>query len=184
MAGQAAGKVYVSDGANSGAWTAHSTFSGAFGNALLHVREQQTANVNSSNAFTANTWSTATVNTVVTNEISGSSLSSNNITLPAGTYFCMFKVPTMSTVSFAGKPRLRNTTAGTTLVVGSSFFQNQSTSDSQWMILHGSGKFTLGASSTLNVQMWMTANEGTYTAVAGGHGEVEVYAEAYFWKVA
>ncbi len=52
---------------------------------LLHVRDEKTAGTDGGTSTSA-TWHTRALNTVKTNEISGASLSSNQITLPAGTY--------------------------------------------------------------------------------------------------
>ncbi len=52
---------------------------------LLHVRDEKTANTEGG-ASSAATFNIRTINTVKTNEISGASLTSNVITLPAGTY--------------------------------------------------------------------------------------------------
>tara|TARA_R100000329_G_C7566999_1_gene200602 strand:+ start:32 stop:604 length:573 start_codon:yes stop_codon:yes gene_type:complete len=54
---------------------------------LLHVRDEKGTLVHGGSAG-ANTDNIRVLNTVKTNEITGASLSSNQITLPAGTYFC------------------------------------------------------------------------------------------------
>jgi len=53
---------------------------------LLHVQDEKGTLVHGGSA-SAGTDNIRVLNTVVTNEISGASLSSNQITLPAGTYF-------------------------------------------------------------------------------------------------
>jgi len=58
---------------------------GVFENQLLHVRDEKSASTNGGSSSAG--YQTRTLNTVVTNEITGASLSSNQITLPAGTFF-------------------------------------------------------------------------------------------------
>jgi hypothetical protein len=53
---------------------------------LLHVQDEKGTTTHGGSA-SANTDNIRTLNTIKTNEISGASLSSNQITLPAGTYF-------------------------------------------------------------------------------------------------
>lgn len=182
VASATANKVYVSDGAGSGAWTAHSTFSGVFGNALLHARELQGAGVNSGSAFTSSTWNTVFMNTTPTNEISGSSLNAGTgeVTLPTGTYFCIGRVNLKSSSTPIFKLRLRNITAGTTLIVGPQF-----TGYSPGGIDlsgHVIGRFTLGSSQVIALQCYPNAT------TTGGQsymstGEAEVYAEFWVWKL-
>lgn len=59
---------------------------------VLHVRDEKTAST-SGGASSATTDNVRTLNTVVTNEITGASLGSNRITLPAGTYFIEASAP-------------------------------------------------------------------------------------------
>jgi len=59
---------------------------------LLHVEDQKTSGSHGGSSV-ATTWTTRTLNTVVSNEISGASLSSNQITLPAGKYYFEASAP-------------------------------------------------------------------------------------------
>jgi len=67
---------------------------------LLHVIEEQAAGTNGHNDgnFVSGAYRTRVLNKVLTNEISGASVASNQITLPAGTYFIEAQSP--------GKPEL------------------------------------------------------------------------------
>jgi len=62
---------------------------------LLHVRDEKSATTNGGDAA-AGTDNIRVLNTVVTNEITGASLASNRITLPAGTYYCDATAPVFS----------------------------------------------------------------------------------------
>ena len=52
---------------------------------ILHVQDQKTAGTHGG-TFTSGAWRTRDLNTVITNTITGASLATNQITLPAGTY--------------------------------------------------------------------------------------------------
>ena len=52
---------------------------------VMHVQDQKTAGTHGG-TFTSGAWRTRDLNTVLTNTITGASLASNQITLPAGTY--------------------------------------------------------------------------------------------------
>ena len=82
------------EGYNGSAWGA---IGGADGGALklLHVRDEKSATTNGGDA-SAGTDNIRVLNTVVTNEITGASLASNQITLPAGTYYCDATAPVFS----------------------------------------------------------------------------------------
>ena len=63
-----------------------------FSDNLIHVRDEKSANT-AGGTFTGAAWRTRDLNTVPTNQISGASVSSNRITLPAGDYFAMGWAP-------------------------------------------------------------------------------------------
>ena len=59
---------------------------GKFESQLFHVRDEKSSGTSGGN-FSSGSYVTRTLNTSLTNEISGASLSSNQITLPSGTYY-------------------------------------------------------------------------------------------------
>ena len=71
------------------------SISGAYESALLEVVHEETSGTSGGTA-TSGSFQTRTLNTVKTNEITGASLSSNQITLPSGTYFCDAVAPCYS----------------------------------------------------------------------------------------
>lgn len=163
-----------------------------FGGQLLHVREEQSAGVTSSSSVTNFSWNTQVLNTVKTNEISGASLASNVITLPAGTYFikaegCPYEFTTTSGGGSKSRTKLKNNTAGTTLLIGVT----------QGNVLGGSGfgsvcplvsrvegRFTLAGTSNVELQTYIYFNNSVSVPNVQNIGEVEVYAEVFIWKVA
>ena len=81
----------VSDGTN---WQTIVKSSSATTNAFLHLQDQKTSGTEGGN-FTSGAWNTRTLNTEVTDTI-GSTLSSNQFTLPAGTYYIEASAPAYS----------------------------------------------------------------------------------------
>jgi hypothetical protein len=107
------------------------------------------------------------------------SLSSNQVTFTAGTYYCQATAPAFAANSH--KLRLRNVTDGVTLIVGNSEYGNST----YWV--HNTarlvGQFTITSAKALELQHYITTARatdglGTYT----NSGEVEVYAILECWK--
>ena len=154
---------------------------GKFESALLHVRDEKAQGTASGSAGTTTTQ-TRVLNTVVTNEISGASLSSNQITLPAGTYFIISRVPTFMTQ--AHKAYLRNITDSTNTIIGSSLYATSTYEGHNDSMIYG--RFTISAQKVFEIRH--------YTAVARASnglgvqtdlsGIIEVFADVQIWKVA
>jgi hypothetical protein len=146
---------------------------------LLHVREEQTSGTNGGSTV-ATTWTARVLNTVKTNEITSASLSSNQITLPAGTYEVWATAPFHK--PNACKMRLRDTTGAATLIAGSSIYADAS--DNSPCEPKVVGRFTLGAASVLELQYYAGAVKATDgLGIAVTSGEVEVYAEVMIREV-
>lgn len=152
---------------------------------LLHVREEQAANTQSASGITTSTWNTLVLNTTKTNEITGASLTSNQITLPAGTFEIEALANWYSTASSgtAGlKTRLMNITDATVVLYG----LNQS------LVVSGGGavatqctatlrgRFTLAGTKALELQMYRVGNAGAALALNQG---VEVYTDVLIKRV-
>jgi len=149
-----------------------------FSTKLLHVRDEK-ASGTSGGGFTSGSFVTRTLNTSMTNEISGASLSSNQIILPSGTYFIYARAPAFSVDRH--KIKLRNVTDSSDTLIGSSTFCATNVSGDGWII----GRFTIASSKTFEIQNrceTTKAIEGL--GVAQGFSVVEVYADVQIWKVA
>lgn len=174
----AAGNVPTSDGAGGVTWATPTAGDTA---PLLHVRDEK-ASGTAGGSITAGSWYTRDLNTVKTNEITGASLASNEITLPAGTFECDARVPAFRTNSH--KARLYNTTGAATLLVGSSEYAGQAGNyGTTWSAVRG--RFTLASSSVIRIEHRASvggdvANKG----LASSYGEVEVYAEIQIRQIA
>jgi hypothetical protein len=112
----------------------------------------------------------------LTNEISGASLASNQITLPAGTYDVDIVCPTNGAVTLA-KARLYNVTDATYVMEGISSTAPNSASDLMSLL---KGTLVLAATKVLEVRHYTgvaIATSGLGIAVSQG---AEVYTEAIF----
>ena len=128
--------------------------------------------------FTLGAWRTRVLNYEDSDTDSICSLSSNQITLSAGTYICSISAPATSVNRH--KAKLRNTTASTNLLTGTSEFAYPNVSNRSFI----SGKFTVAASQALEVQHVCETSNTTYGfGVATNAGVPEVYTVAEFWKV-
>ena len=153
--------------------------SDSFASNIYHVRHQVASGTDGGTA-TGGGWRTRTINTEVTDDITAT-LSSNQITLPAGDYWCEIWA---SAIDVQGhKLRLRNVTAGSTVLVGFSNGTQTSSSLDEVGIIRG--KFTIAGSQALEIQSYPINSTSTIGfGRALSTGEVEVYVDAVFWKIA
>lgn len=150
-----------------------------FSNKLLHVQDQKATTVTGGTA-TAVTWNPRTLNTVVTNEITGSSLSSDEITLPAGTYYYDITAPAYRVD--AHKLRLNNVTDVSVQATGRNMYtegvSNVSTDAKM------TGRFTIASPKAFDLEHFTNATHtGTGLGPSVNDGSAEVYADVKFWKV-
>ena len=152
---------------------------GKFESALLHVRDEKSSGTNGG-TFTSGSFETRTLNTSMTNEISGASLSSNQIILPSGTYFIFAFAPC---VAGDHKLKLRNITDSSDTLIGTSERANSSTDVfSKSFVI---GRFTISAQKTFELQHRTGTTQSTNGfGVPVSFSVVEVYADAQIWKVA
>lgn len=154
-----------------------------FGGQLFHIRDQKTSGT-VGQTLTATSWNTRVLQTSVTNEISSASLSSNQISLPAGTYFIMGDAVYggVGGATNYGILRLRNITGSTTLVDGGTpgYYSIGSASNN---LINNSikGRFTLAGTTTIELQHYVS-NAGTMQPLSIS-STPEVYADILIWKV-
>lgn len=145
---------------------------------LLHVREEQAATL-AGGTFTSGAQRTRVLNTTKTNEISGSALSSNQITLPAGTYFCMASAPGNACGTHIAQ--LYNTTDSATILTGTSEGAGSSIPTRS----HVNGRFTLSGVKVLELRHICTTTQATNgLGLPTSLAVTETYAEVLIWKVA
>jgi len=156
---------------------------GVFESQLLHVRDEKTASTNAGTA-TGGQFTKRTLNTVKTNEISSARLSSDQITLPAGTYY-MFGLAPANRCN-GHKTRLRNVTDSSTAIVGLNTHTSsgQDIDDDKAFCI---GRFTISGQKVFEFQHYVTttrSTDGFGIASTASAGEVAVYADVQIWKVA
>lgn len=153
------------------------TATSSFDSQLLHVRDEKISGSHGG-TFTSGAWQTRVLNTVVTNEITGASLASNQITLPAGTFYIEADAPALNVGGH--KSRLFNITDTADVIIGTSEFTNVSTTPRSKV----RGRFVLAASKVLELQHRSQTTQTTNGfGSASSFGVVEVYAEVRIWKV-
>ena len=143
----------------------------------------QKASGTNGGTFTSGAWRTRDLNTTRgTNSISGSSLSSNQFTLPSGTYR-IFTRCQGSEVNYH-KAKLRNITDSSDVLIGSSNFNLTSYGNISDSIINGI--FTISSQKTFELQHYCTAtyaNTGFGNAVSIS-GITEIYSSVELWKLA
>lgn len=130
--------------------------------------------------FTQESWVTRTLNTVDLNGITGASVASNQITLPAGTYTIEASAPAFKVGLH--RARLYNVTAAAALVEGSSEKSDASDSTTTRSVIVGA--FTLSEESVLDIRHRCSVT-GTDTGlgVAANMGIAEVYTMVTIEKI-
>lgn len=162
-----------------------STEAKPFSSQLFHAQDQKSSGTDGG-TFTAGDWRTRDINTTVTNEITGASLASNQITLPAGTYYIEARSPVYSGGSALSnhQARLRDITGSSDLLLGSSEIVIQgaaSTGSSGRSYI--SGRFTLSVESDLEIQHRCTVTASNNGFGAGAGFGTEVFTDVKIWKV-
>jgi len=143
---------------------------------MMHVQDQQASGT--SKTEDASTVNTQTLNTIISNEIVGASLSSNAITLPAGTYY----VKGSSPVVMAGISRLRLTDFTTDHVTGTNGygFNSGYYSGSDSVL---DGMFTLNTSKTFYLVLDCSTAPGVNRFPPLANGVFERYSELQIWQL-
>jgi len=140
----------------------------------------------SAGTFTGNTWVTRNLNTEDNDAGSLCTLSSNQITLVAGTYRCDIVVPANAVQGHAA--RLYNVTADEEIIRGTAEWINSggigADTVTTWSKIKG--QFTIVASQALEVQHYCLSNNGVATTSLGRRvftSSNNVYTVAEFWKL-
>ncbi|MBO9589054.1 hypothetical protein [Devosia sp.] len=149
-----------------------------YGFPLLHVRDAKAVGVGGgTNVAGANI---RVLNTVITNDF-GATLSSNRVTLPAGTYFLEASAPGHGVARH--QVYIVNVTAGVDVIFGVNEYSNNTAL--QQVNASISGRFTLASSSMIELRHYMqvvTADVGLGVPKSVT-GYPEVYADMKIWKL-
>ncbi len=143
------------------------------------IRDEKAQNT-AGGTFTSGAWRTRDLTTEVSDAGGYASVSSNQITLAAGTYRVRIIAPAQATDRH--QARLQNITGGTTLLVGTSEYAgsaggNQTQSHSVIV-----GRITLGGSTVVEVQHQCQTTSSSNGFGAGSNFTTEVYTVVEMWK--
>jgi hypothetical protein len=146
----------------------------------MYVRDEKS---NGTGGGVATNGATArTLNTVKVNTISGASLASNAVTLPAGTYEYVGSVPGYQCNAF--QAQLWNSTDGAAVDMGTSETSTASSGAQARSVVRGT--FTITSSKSFQLRhLQVNGSAGTFGQPASNANSVaEVYAEILFRKIA
>lgn len=147
----------------------------------LKVSDQKASGTAGGSSLAADITQVRTLNTTDINTIAGASLAANEITLPAGTYDALLRAPGYQTNGH--KAFLYNTTDSTYTLIGSGSLATAATAISTDSIVMG--QFTITSAKNFKLRHYTAAVRSTDgLGVAITSGQVEVYSEAIFKKVA
>jgi len=147
---------------------------------IIVVQDQKAANT-AGGTFTSGAWRTRDINTEVVDTGNHCSISSNQITLAAGTYECIIRAPAYQVDNHRCK--LYNITDSSDVLLG----ESARTSATVGSISHSqiTGRFVLAAQKTLEIQHFCSASSATQGfGFPVNDGSVEIYTTAFFRKVA
>lgn len=151
----------------------------------MMMREEQPNGTNSATSYSSGADNLVTLNTVVFNTISGASLASNQITLPAGTYDVSGVVNAYHSLTVTAYGRLSLvTTDGTTLLTGLNLLNGAPNAGSTVFAddMKIQGRFVLASTKTINfIARTSNMNSGRNLAFAS---QAEVYSTLEIRKVA
>ena len=132
--------------------------------------------------FLSGAWRTRTLNTVKTNTVTGASLASNQLTLPAGTYWVDARAPGHQCGSH--QTRLYNATTAAVLLSGTNGYSNAAAAYAG-NVCFISGSVTLAGASAIEVQHYCdTTRNGDGFGTAATTGAVETYTQLTVWRTA
>lgn len=148
--------------------------------AFAYFEDQKAANTDGGSGSTS--YATRTLNTEVHNSITGASLSSNQVTLPTGTYLAEGRCPALRVNGH--KCRLYNATAASVIAYGTSEFGAVGTGSivQTWSTVVT--KFVLASASAVQLEhaLQNTTNGADYGLAVNKTG-VEVYSTLKIWKL-
>ena len=165
-------------GASAPEWAAAGGSGGGLYSAYICIQDQKTQNT-AGGTFTAGAWRTRDLNTEVADTGNHASITSNQITLAAGTYQCRIKCPAFAVNNHQAK--LYNIDDSADVVIGSTEYSRVATGygHTSSMII---GRFTLAATKVLEVQHYCNTTFATEGFGTQANFTTEVYTIAEFWK--
>ena len=128
----------------------------------------------------ATTWTKRTLNTTLVNNITGASIATSVITLPAGSYLISASAPCYESNTF--KIRLQNTTDATTAILGTSEYDGSSSVQTRTFL---NGFVTITGTKNFELQHWVqTARINLGFGYPTSAGVSEIYSTIQITRVA
>jgi hypothetical protein len=153
-----------------------------WGHAPDVIIEDQKSQNTAGGTATSGSWATRTLNTLVRNNGTLASLSSNQFTLPAGSYYISWSAPAY--YCNYHQTRLQNITDTTTAGVGTSAHSGNAVADTATTRSCGAAVVTLAASKAFEIQHQVTVTRATDGFGVAANFTTEVYGRVEITKVA
>lgn len=148
---------------------------------FFHVIDQKTQNTGGGTSTNNATWIDRILNVTLVNQITGSSLTSNQITLPAGNYYIEATSPYYSgAASYALRTRLYNNTDSVAVLYSPSDSLTQQKSSALV------GYFSIPTNKALSLQYNLSSGSNVVNGLGqpnNNSGVSEIYSEVRIWKV-
>lgn len=152
---------------------------GGFYDAYICVQDEKAQNT-SGGTFTSNAWRTRDINEKQADTANICSITSNQITLAAGTYRCLISAPARRVNKH--QTRLYNATDATAILTGTPETSNNTDNTQTRSFI--AGRFTLSAQKTLEVQHYCTTTANNDGFGLATNSTTEIYTIAEFWREA
>lgn len=149
------------------------------GGDYICIRDEKTQNTDGG-TFTSGAWRVRDLNTETADTGGDASLSSNQITLTAGSYRCRIIAP--ATQCGRHQAQLYNTTDAATTIIGTSEFSGAAASTVPQTASVIAGRFTIAGSKTFEVQHQCEVTKATVGFGVASNFTTEVYTVAEFWR--
>ena len=132
--------------------------------------------------FNTGAWRTRVLNTTVVNTISGCVLSSNQVTLTAGTYWIQAEAPALNVTEH--RVLFYNVTDSSNAVLGTSGAYLAAVTVNAGGVARLEGPITIAGTKVFELRHRCSTTRATNgLGIPNGYGEVEVYANLWIWKV-
>jgi hypothetical protein len=151
-----------------------------YGN-VAYFRDEQTSGTNGG-TFTSGSFVTRVLNSTVVNTISGCTLTSNQVSLPAGTYWIIGNAPALNCDSH--RALIYNVTDSATALLGASGSLSTSATVNDGSIAIVQGPITIASTKTISLRHRCQTTRATNgLGLAASFSETEIYAQLWIWKV-
>lgn len=176
----ALGSLYplIFDGTNFRAITIAAGAANTVSTAPDIILQDQKSSGTNGGTFTSGAWRTRDLNTLVRNNNALGSLATNQLTLPAGTYYAEWSAP--AHIAGHSQTRLTNATDSTVIGYGTTAYD---AGLGVQVDSRGCAVFTITSNKAFQVEHRCSSSESTDGfGMASAFGNIEVYAELRIWK--